>query len=124
MPMLDVADLLDDPDFCQTIIVTRMQDGTDGRGEATVEKTTFEFHGIVVPITSQELLRLPDAERLSGGISLYSRFNLLAGDGALSADEIIANNKTYTVVSVDDWGAFGAGFSVARCALLALQNED
>ncbi|MCG4261368.1 hypothetical protein K6W36_12410 [Acetobacter senegalensis] len=124
MPLLDVADILDDPDFNQRIVVDRTEKETDERGETICKTTPMEFIGVAVPITAQELIRLPDAERLSGGLTVYSRFPLVAGDGAITADVVTVNQRCYTVISVDDFGAFGAGFTVARCSLRSLRNDD
>lgn len=122
MPLLDVSDVLDDPDFNQSITVTRTMKGTDDRGETTTQQKAYTVPAVVAPITANELMRLPDAERLSGGCTVYSRFPLFSGQGDYTADRITDNGSQFVVISVDDWGAFGDGFTVARCALLNMRD--
>ncbi len=123
MPMLDVSCVLDDPDFNQSISVTRTLKGVDGQGEVTQTSTLQDIIAVVAPITANELVRLPDAERLTGGCTVYSRFQFFTGQGDYTADEVTANGSKFVVISVDDWAAFGAGFTVARCALLNMRDE-
>ena len=123
MPFQDVSDVLDDPDFNQIIMVTRTLKGVDDRGEVTLTPTTESVSAVVAPITANELNRLPDAERLSGGCTVYTRYPLFSGNGDYTADTVLANGSTYVVVSVDDWEAFGAGFVTARCGLLNMRDN-
>ena len=123
MPMLDVSDVLDDPDFNQMITVTRALKGVDDQGEATLTSTSENIIAVVAPITANELNRLPDAERLSGGCTVYCRYALFSGQGDYTADTVLCNGSQYVVVSVDDWEAFGGGFVTARCGLLNMRDD-
>lgn len=123
MPMQDVSDVLDDPDFNQTIQVTRTVKSVDDRGEVTQTSTTKDVIAVVAPITANELNRLPDAERLSGGCTVYCRYPLFTGKGDYTSDVVNANGSQYVVISVDDWEAFGAGFVSAKCGLLNMRDN-
>lgn len=123
MPMQDVSDVLDDPDFNQIIQVTRTVKSVDDRGEVTQTSTTTDIIAVVAPITANELNRLADAERLSGGCTVYCRYPLFTGQGDYTADVINANGSQYVVISVDDWEAFGAGFVAAKCGLLNMRDN-
>lgn len=123
MPMQDVSDVLDDPDFNQTIQVTRTIKSVDDRGEVTQSSTTTDIIAVVAPITANELNRLPDAERLSGGCTVYCRYPLFTGQGDYTADVVNANGSQYVVISVDDWESFGAGFVAAKCGLLNMRDN-
>jgi len=123
MPILDASELLTDPDFCQTITITRTTQTVSDQGEAQNDQFGMLVTAVCVPIRSAELQRLPDAERLAGGVTVYSQTPLFAGDGAIGADILTVNERQFTVVSIEDWTPFGAGFTVARCALLPLQND-
>lgn len=124
MALLDVTDVLDDPDFWSNITVERIQSGVDARGETALTRTQFPILGCVQPISTQELLRSPDAERLRGGVTVYARFGFISGDGPMSADNIIVGKTRYTVISTNDWGAYGSGYTQAQCALWGLQADS
>lgn len=124
MALLDVSDVLDDPDFLTQIKVFRVQSRTDERGETVLEKTPILITACVQPIRTQELARLPDAERLVGGITVYSRVPFISGDGPLSADIVEVGTIKYVVVSTNDWQLFGRGYTAAQCAMFDLQADS
>lgn len=123
MPFLDVTDVLDDPDFSQFIEVKRSVNRIDENGESKFDIFKYKTHGVVQPISAQELIRLPNAERLQGGCTVYTKFQLIAGHDDISADIIDVNNSSYVVVSVDNWGNFGLGYTMAKCALLNMRDN-
>ncbi|MFW6681749.1 MULTISPECIES: hypothetical protein [Komagataeibacter] len=123
MPLLDVSDNLLDPDFIQTLTVTRPTQTVDSQGMTQIAETSQSFYGAPVPLTSQELIRNPNAELLAGGIRVYTRFVLDSGSPDTSADIVTFGGKRYTVVSVDDWSNFGAGYVAADCAVISLQDK-
>lgn len=123
MPMLDVSGVLDDPDFNQTITVTRTLKSVNDQGEVTTTSTSQDITAVVAPITANELARLPDAEQLSGGCTVYCRYPLFSGHGDYTADTVLCNGSQYVVISVDNWEAFGGGYVTARCALLNMRDD-
>ena len=123
MPSLGGSDRLADPDLHEAITVTRSVKDVDERGETTIKQTEMLTYGVVAPVTANELYRLPDAERLSGGCTVYCRLPLFTGQNNYTADRITANGSQYVVISVDDWESFGQGFIAAKCALLDMRDN-
>ena len=122
MPILDVSELLDDPDFIQTISVIRIDQDVSAQGETQEDRLPFTVQAVCVPLTTQELSRMPDAEMLRGGITVYARFPLISGEASNTADIVVVNGRRYTVVNTNDYGAFGSGFVAATCAVVSLQS--
>jgi hypothetical protein len=119
MPALDVADVLDDPDFVDsTLVCVRNSQtlGLDGRASDT--PVPLPFAGVVFPASGKQLNRKPDGELITGSISIITRFALLVGAAGLSADVVQWRGNSYTVRAVEDYSHFGAGFAQAVADLV------
>ncbi len=117
MPLLDVSDIVTDPDFADTfdVIRTTVGVGSGGRNEVTATQT---FPGVVGTVTQNAgvaLQRLAEGERTTSIISVLTPFRLTDGAGPLGADQVVWSGRTYTVMNVSDWSRFGAGFVRALC---------
>jgi len=120
MPALDVSDLLSDPDFMDHFAVVRSVvtvDPVTGRGYEA--QTTEDAFGVVTSGDGQNLVREADAARDSGTITVHTTYRLTEGsrgDGT-DADIVQWNGHSWTVVRIDDYSRYGAGFVVATCSL-------
>lgn len=122
MPDLDVSDVLSDPDFADSAIVIRTAVSEDPATGRTVEAPTET--PILVVVTSdkgQSLRRTPDAAISDGSIVVHSTFRFTEGGNGVDADILRWNGSDWTVVTVDDYSRYGAGFTVATCRLLQLR---
>lgn len=125
MPVLDVTEILGDPDFAQQIMVRRgvLTEDDNGRGSMSYPPDV-STSAVVVPASGYDLMRLPDAERNEEHIRVYTQFPLSIGQGpSQTADLIIFHGKQYVVTQLDDYTDFGAGFVSALCAMRSLENE-
>ena len=121
MALLDVSEVLLDPDFMDTGLACQRQVlvvGNDGRTTST--QTNIAFAGVVTSDKGDILERLAGAERKKGSITIHTIFPLTAGDGDTTADIVTWRGKTYTVSNVNDYAHFGRGFICATCDLLPL----
>lgn len=106
MPFLDVADVLLDPDFCETLAVTRTTQVAPVGGLAQITTITIPVAAVVQPARSNDLQRLLDAGHTEGGVTVYAY-----GPGALQTEDMFPwQGDTYTVKGTDDWSKFGAGY--------------
>ena len=107
MPLLDVSDVLDDPDFCETISVSRtVKSPPVGGVTPPSTPTVFTLVVVVQPATSNDLLRMLDADRVRGAIAIWAK-----GDDALMPKDIVTwRGSTYTINTMDDWSQFGGGY--------------
>ena len=122
-PLLDVSELLTDPDFVTTgIICTRNAQTVGENGIAVNAQTTTRFSGVVTNDKGDLLERMAAGERIKGNITIHTRFQLRDGGAGYSADIVTWNGSQYTVSMVLDWSTYGRGFIVATCDLLPLSG--
>ena len=116
MALLDVVDVLTDPDFVNTGIkkIVRVQTvGNDG--VATYSETTTTFTGVVTNDTGDVLMRLPGASYVKGTITIHTREPLNVATSSTDADRVEWMGKQYTVTDVQDYAHFGRGFHAVTC---------
>ena len=124
MPLLDVSDVLGDPDFQDTFVLIRGT-RTMTAGVVSVATTSTPQYGVVLPASGDRLARLPDADRIEGGITIYTQVNLTAGNATQPADVVEWHGAQYTVFGpLEDWTGFGSGFNAALCIKLTLESAQ
>lgn len=108
--MIDVSELVDDPDFAEPggITVTRKA-GTFVSGRFTPADTVVNATGTIQPMESKEIAQLPQADQIVGAIKLWSKTELLTAranpDGL--ADEVVWNGQNWKIWTVRNFGANG-----------------
>lgn len=121
MALLDVSDILLDPDFLTTgLSVERLAQTVGTNGLAVNTPTTSTFAGVVTNDKGDVLERIASGERVFGSITIHTRFRLSDGRAGESADVVTFGGRRYTVAEVHDWSHFGRGFVAARCDLIPL----
>lgn len=131
MPLLDVSDVLTDPDFVQFgLICTRNIQIVGEDGLAVNTPTLFNFTGVVTSESGERLNRIADGERITGSILICTRFRLIDGKIGKSADIVTIparccnspNALQYTVAEVNNYSRYGLGFVEALCDLVPLHG--
>jgi hypothetical protein len=122
MPLLDVSEILLDPDFVDSLVCARQTQTVDDNGIATDSAVSTPFYGVVTNNTGDLLMRLAEGSRINGSITVHSRFLLQAGGDGQDADIVTWNGRQYTVTNVGDWSRFGIGFTAANCELIPLSG--
>lgn len=121
MALLDVSEVLTDPDFMDSgLICYRLTQIVGNNGMATNTETQFTFSAVVTSASGFELNREPDGEFIKGLITVHTKFSLQDGAAGLTADEILWQGKRYTVEKIEPYTHFGQGFTAAICALKPL----
>ncbi|WP_248322031.1 hypothetical protein [Caballeronia sp. Sq4a] len=119
MPLLDVSDLLTDPDFVDTSLTcTRSAQTVGDDGMAVNAPTVTPFSGVVTNDSGDQLRRRPDGTMIEGSITIHTRFQLIDGKTGFDADIVTWQGRQYTVVNVRDWSTYGRGFVAAQCELM------
>lgn len=122
MPTLDVSEILDDPEFADTATVYRNAVTVDPvTGRTTVTTTSTAILCVVTSDKGRNLQRNPRAALSEGSIIVHSTFTFTEGGNGVDADELDWNGRKWTVVVVDDYSRYGAGFTCATCRLLDLR---
>lgn len=123
MALLDVTDVLLDPDFMDTgLVCNRMTQTVDDHGRATNAPAPVTFAAVVTSDKGDILHRNADGSRINGSITVHTPFRLSDGSTGQDADEIVWQGRTYTVVNVNDYSHFGRGFVCATCDLKPLSG--
>lgn len=123
MPLLDVSDILLDPDIVETLTIQRRQAnvGSNGRATKTVTTITPAPVGSVQPQDAGDLERGSDQQNLPKEIQVITQFRLRGAsqDGQgneYQPDLIVWQGDSYQVDSIEPWTAYGAGWVVAKCS--------
>lgn len=122
MPFLDVTEVLNDPDFCDTSLVCHRQVQTlDEDNFATNITESIPFSGVVTVDSSLEAERIAAGQKTGGAILVVTQFRLTQGrrgtdiSPQLDADIVTYDGFDYRVTFVDPYVRYGAGFVQAHC---------
>ncbi len=110
--MLNVAEILYDPDFSQQFTVYR-KTGEWQSGRFVESETTLTLDGVVVPATSKQIEQLPEGDRVFGVMAFYSPELIYVthsddgGGNTGTSDAIKWRGQRYRVSKVDPFGDYG-----------------
>lgn len=125
MAFLDVTDIVLDPDFCDTGLVQERQTQTissGGMASAVTVQTTFA--GVVCSADGTRLERRAQGDIVPGSITIHTPLVLSTGKaGGIMADVVQWSGARYTVVRVNSYSHFGAGFVAAECDLIPVAGD-
>ncbi|WP_434462859.1 head-tail adaptor [Serratia plymuthica] len=129
MPLLDVTEVLLDPDFADPSLICRRQTQTTDDDNFPVNtQQEIPFSGVVTVDRSLEARRMAAGQNISGAILIVTQFRLTQGrksvaDGPnLDADLVVYNGGLYRVTFVDPYTRYGAGFVQAHCELVGQEG--
>lgn len=115
--MINVAELIDDPDFAQPngITVIREKWSIENH-QSVIAETQFNVPGIITVENFKELDVRPEFERNTEAINIYTQEKLYTtgdypGDGEFVSDKILWHGEPYRIYSVQedsDYGFFRA----------------
>lgn len=114
--MIDMSDIITDPDFMETFTVYR-KTGTFGEGGYTTTEVAIDMAGPVIPANPDELAMVPEGDRLTGNNVFYSTAAIYRTRLEGTSDEILWNGDRYRVLHV--WNRSGNGFYKALAARMA-----
>lgn len=117
MALIDVSELLSDPDFADSATLITRGVTVNEFGESVMSEEVPEAVTVVVAGNGGEesLSKLPEAVRLVDVISVYYAGLLSAERPGGYSDVIEWNGVRYQVRYVDNYMNFGRGFCRALC---------
>lgn len=104
--MIDLSELMHDPDFCESFVI-RYQKGKWQDGKFVTIPEEQKVTGIVEPTSGDDLSQLPEADRVSGLMTFYTREVLTLGNENQCSTEIISRGRIYKIVQLQDWSRHG-----------------
>ena len=119
MALIDVSELLSDPDFLNYGLVCErnlLEIGVDGVARKTTK--LIKFNAVVTPDTGEILDRTGEGERIKGRITIHTSFRLLDGAEGGTADIVRWDSKRFTVSNISNNMNWGRGFVSASCDVI------
>lgn len=119
MPLLDVTEVLLDPDFCEELVVKRRTQVVDNRGIASYLEQILNPIGVVTQGNPASVQRAADYTVAKGNILVHAYafvFQEPMEDGA--CDIVLWNGNNYMVRKSYDWSTYGVGFTAAECEFM------
>jgi len=117
MALIDVSELMFDPDFVDSFTIVRRVPTINNYGENTVADTSVAAYGSVQAADGDTAKRLPDGVQLANFITVFTNAVIIADASGRYVDQVIWNSKTYNVFQVVPWNNFGAGWYMVDCEL-------
>jgi hypothetical protein len=117
MALLDVTQILTDPDLTDRFSVRRRAESVDSTGFA-VETEEFipNLIGVIVSISPSDLDRQADYQTMSRSITVVSKFALRGEVTGFQPDLVVWRGNNYLVKHIDPYPQFGPGFFQAECS--------
>jgi len=117
VPLLDVTQILTDPDFADKFNVRRRAQTVDAHGRADAnEELIVGVIGVVTAISPSDLDRQTDYDGMSRSISVVTKYFLRGETSGYQPDVVVWRGSNYLVKHVDPYPHFGPGFMQAECS--------
>lgn len=111
MPLLNIGELIDDPDFNQDFQITR-RSGNWENGRFIPVDEVIDTYGIIDPQDTSELDLAPDGSMIRGRIKVYTHLKMYvtildAPSGSYISDEVIWQGNKYNVIMDSNYSDYG-----------------
>lgn len=109
--MLNVSDIILDPDFVQTFTVHRKAGVWEG-GRFKQTETSIKFQGTVTAAKAKDIEQVPEGDRPSGIMCFHTTAEIYVTrqgttEGVGTSDEIGWRGQRYRIFNVYPWVDFG-----------------
>lgn len=111
--MINIAELITDPDFCQSMQIVRRK-GQWKDGLFTITEEPFLSYGVIDPENkSKDLSNQPSGDLLNGSVTFYAhdKLYLTSHNEEFStnyvSDEIVWMDKRWMISDVKDYSDYG-----------------
>ncbi|TWH46336.1 hypothetical protein [Sporomusa sp. KB1] len=105
--MINVAEIIQDPDFCKPYTLYRKTTVLVGGRPRTSEKD-IQRSGVIIAATSKDLLQVPEGDRVKGIIAVYDTEDLLVTNEKGTSDNVDWNGERYRLFQL--WPRKANGF--------------
>jgi hypothetical protein len=117
MALIDVAELMTDPDFVDQMSIIHRAPTVNDLGEnELVEKCVYTV-GSVQPTSGKTIQRLPEALRAANVKSFWIKGNIISSGDCKYPDILVFKNSRYQVQMVFDWTNWGQGWTEGVCVM-------
>lgn len=117
MALIDVTQILTDPDLVDTFSVLRRAQVTDSKGRVSLTTQTFnKVIGVVTSISPNSLDRQTDYQTFGRGISIVTKFRLQGEVTGFQPDIVVWRGDNFVVKAIDNYPQMGPGFFQVECS--------
>lgn len=117
MALLDVTQILTDPDLTDTFKVLRRQETVDNYGVSGLATQVFyPVIGVVTSVGPNNLDRHENYQSFTRSLSVVTKFPLRGETTGFQPDVIVWRGDNYVVKAVDPYPQFGPGFWQVECS--------
>lgn len=115
MALIDVSDLLLDPDFINQLSLIHRTAVVNAQGKTELAETIVNTVGSVQPAPAKDIQRLPDALRMSDVRKFWIKAEILSDGDSQYPDIILFQGKRFQVINIEPWLNYGAGWNAGLC---------
>lgn len=115
MALIDVTDLLTDPDFVDPVCIINRTPTINSFGENVLVEASNQTVGSVQPASGKTISRLPEALRVANVSEFWVKGQIIADGTYTYPDILVFQGRRYQVQTVQDWGNWGAGYAEGTC---------
>lgn len=107
--MIDLSEVLFDPDFTQQFTVYRQHGSWSGGRWSVVNEETIIMDGIVLHVDASELVQVPEGDRIRGIMEFISTREIFVtwAEGAITSDQIFWSGDRFRVFRVHNFEDYG-----------------
>lgn len=116
MALLDVTQILTDPDMVDSFTVKRRAETINSYGRTVIGEQIFTpVIGVVTAIGPSSLDRHEDYQSMTRSISVVTKFRLRGEVTGYQPDVIVWRGDNFVVKQIDPYPQFGPGFVQVEC---------
>jgi hypothetical protein len=121
MALIDISEIVNDPDFQDTIVLSRRTQTISDYGETILTAVDSTMSAVVQVGNGETLARNTDYSIMTDWITIYSQFDFRADGNGYFADKITWSGRIFQVKAVSDFMNYGNGFTRADCLIEGAQ---
>jgi hypothetical protein len=115
MSLVDVTELLGDPDFVGPMQQITRVTQVDGLGQNILTECCNDTFGSIQPISGREIFKIPESMRVANMMTFWIKGVIKATSPGKYSDILVFNGCRFQVMTVNDWSAWGQGYSEGAC---------
>lgn len=115
MALVDVTELLSDPDFIDPMQVITRVPSIDSLGQQSLAETVLSTVGSIQPASGNELSRIPEALRVANMSSFWFKGEIIATAPGKYPSILVFKGMRFEVKNVFDWTNWGQGWTEGLC---------
>jgi hypothetical protein len=120
MALIDITELLTDPDYASPIAIVTRVPSVNFLGENYLNETTKMTWGCVEPANGKSISRLPESLRVSNLMSFWIRGVIVTSEPEQYPAILLFKGNRFQVKIVFDWSGWGSGWSEGLCVAQAI----